>query len=120
MARTRRVIVYITAFENGIDREIEVECSVSPGTPDRGPDMACAGGYPGDPPEVEVICARDAFGPLLPETLGAFLDAHLSRIEELALEQYEEDASDAEDERAEQAAEARREREWDEDKVSGI
>lgn len=32
---------------------------VTPGTPDRGPDFECAGGYPGDPDEVEVLKVVD-------------------------------------------------------------
>jgi len=27
----------------------------TPGAPDRGPDMSCAGGYPGDPPDCELL-----------------------------------------------------------------
>jgi hypothetical protein len=37
------------------DEAFRIRCSVIPGTPDRGPDFGCSGGYPGDPPDVEVL-----------------------------------------------------------------
>jgi hypothetical protein len=37
------------------EEAFRIRCSVTPGTPDRGPDFGCAGGYPGDPPVVEVL-----------------------------------------------------------------
>lgn len=36
-------------------QDFRVVCTVTRGTPDRGPDMSCAGGHPGDPPAVEVL-----------------------------------------------------------------
>lgn len=37
------------------DREVRLTIRFTPGTPDRGPDFNCAGGYPGDPDDFEVV-----------------------------------------------------------------
>ena len=44
--------------EDSEGRQVEITALFSPGTPDRGPDMNCAGGYPGDPEEIEIVGTR--------------------------------------------------------------
>ena len=48
------VAVKATLYDSQ-DREVRVEATYTPGTPDRGPDMECAGGYPGDPECIEDV-----------------------------------------------------------------
>jgi len=50
MAQTIRFQTY-----DSEDRAVRVEATYSPPTPDRGPDMKCAGGYHGDPEEISIL-----------------------------------------------------------------
>jgi hypothetical protein len=75
------------------ETDITVECHVTPGTPDRGPDFGCAGGYPGDPPEVELLSAEDDTGKDWLPAIEA--DAKwVAEVEEKALEEHEDAADD--------------------------
>ena len=73
------------------EEDFRVICAVTPGTPDRGPDMACAGGYPGDPGEVEVLEVVEDWpgGKSRPEMI-AVVEADFGRLEERALEAADE------------------------------
>lgn len=85
MASTKQVEVGWTHPET--EEEFRVTCNVTPGTPDRGPDFGCAGGYPGDPPEVEVLeVVEDALDGRERPDLVAVVERELVRIEERALE----------------------------------
>lgn len=64
----------------------------TPGTPDRGPDFGCAGGYPGDPAEFELdSVAEDALGGALRPDLLAAAEADFSNIGDRAEEAAAED-----------------------------
>jgi len=76
----------------------------TPGTPDRGPDMNCAGGYPGDPPDCELLRIVD----VEPGCDTAWILANRWEwICEAAAEEAAEQARDAEERWAEYAREAR-------------
>lgn len=51
--------VYRSGEVNGMDYdyEIDVEYTVTPGYPERGPSYAC-GGTPADPPEIEILSSK--------------------------------------------------------------
>jgi hypothetical protein len=96
MASTRKVELGFEHPETGED--LRVICSVTPGTPDRGPDFGCAGGYPGDPAEVEVLrvledrpCGRER--PELVELVGNSI-----YLRERALEHADEPPYDTREE----------------------
>lgn len=74
--------------------EFRVVCNATPATPDRGPDMNCAGGYPGDPAEVEVLRVLEdrPDGKERPE-LVAVVEAEFDALQEKALERASEDDS---------------------------
>lgn len=77
------------------EEDYRVVCAVTLGTPDRGPDFACAGGYPGDPPEVEVLeVVEDRPGGQARPELVAVVEADFARIEERALEEAAEPEDD--------------------------
>ena len=73
------------------EEEFRVRCAVTPGTPDRGPDFNCAGGYPGDPAEVEVLDVIEDWpgGASRPELI-AVVERDFGRLEERALEAADE------------------------------
>jgi hypothetical protein len=74
------------------EQDFRVICNVTPGTPDRGPDMSCAGGYPGDPPEVEVLkVIEDRPGGKERPELVEVVEREFAHLEERALEAAAED-----------------------------
>ena len=87
MPRTKRVEL---GWEHE-EQDFRVICNVTPGTPDRGPDFGCAGGYPGDPAEVEVLqVVEDRPGGRARPELVALVERNLARIEDQALEAADE------------------------------
>ena len=89
MARTKRVEL---GWEHPETEEAyRVICAVRPGTPDRGPDLGCAGGYPGDPPEVDVLrVVEDRPGGRERPELVEVVEKKFGRIHYLALEAADE------------------------------
>ncbi len=80
------------------EQDFRVICNVTPGTPDRGPDMSCAGGYPGDPPEVEVLkVIEDRPGGKERPELVAVVEKDLALILDSALEELSYAAEDGPD-----------------------
>lgn len=95
MAKTKEVTVYWNHPET--DEEFEVDFSVFPGTPDRGPDFNCAGGYPGDPAEVDFLEIRGEDG--LPNQqaendLFERFPKELAKLEDAALDALDDDYGD--------------------------
>lgn len=111
MARSKRVEV---GWEHPETEEaFRVICTVTPGTPERGPSYA-SGGEPASDPEVEVLeVIEDRPGGQERPDLVALVEQDLARIEESALEQAYEAQLDAMEAEAEAAAEARAESRWD-------
>lgn len=110
MARGTKVLVTISVEDPVLDveREYEVECLVTPGSPGRGPSLDGPGEPPEDP-EVVVVLVRDGIGALFPTDEAAFLAKHRERVEELALEKARDAEDDARAMRDEWAEDARRE-----------
>lgn len=101
MTRPARVDLTISVEDPVLDveREYEVECLVTPGSPGRGPSLDGPGEPPEDP-EVEVTLVRDALGALPRYAQQAFIDEHLAEIEERAVERALEADEDREAARA--------------------
>jgi hypothetical protein len=90
----RSVRVTVTWEHDGED--FRVVGSYTPGTPDRGPDFNCAGGYPGDPAEFEILEVReDAPGGALRPDLLAAAEADFQRLADRAAQDAQDDEPDA-------------------------
>lgn len=93
MPRTKRVEL---GWEHPETEEAyRLICNVTPGTPDRGPDFGCAGGYPGDPPEVEVLeVIEDRPGGMKRPELVEVVTRTFDRLMECALDELSYAAED--------------------------
>lgn len=90
MANAKRIEVGWTHPET--EEDLRVVLDVTPGTPDRGPDFGCAGGYPGDPPDVEVLrVLEDRPGGKERPELVEVVERDFARLAEKALEHADED-----------------------------
>ena len=91
MSRSHTVTV---GWEHG-GEDFRIVCNVTPGTPDRGPDFGCAGGYPGDPGEVEILEVREDApgGALRPDLLEA-VQKDFDRISQRASDELCDDLPD--------------------------
>jgi hypothetical protein len=92
------------------DEEYEVECSVSPYVPERGPSYSSAG-EPAEGPEVEILRVFDAAGKERPDLL-ARVEMAWDEIEESAIEEAEESHAAAWEAADEDRADAAREERW--------
>jgi hypothetical protein len=109
--RTRSAAVSV-GWEDEDGNAFTVECSVSPGQPERGPSYS-SGGEPAEAPEVEVLRVIDeATGKERPDLI-ALVEADFDRIEEQAIENAEDSHVAAYEDACERRAEERREREWE-------
>ncbi len=89
------------------ETDFRIRCRYTPGTPDRGPDMKCAGGYPGDPPDLDVLSVReDRTGGRERPDLVEVAEQDLDRIQDAAAEEYS-DREDALYDTREESDEAR-------------
>jgi flagellar biosynthesis/type III secretory pathway protein FliH len=108
--RTRSTTVTVGWTDSRDDAEYQVECSVSPYVPERGPSYSSAG-EPAEGPEVDLLAVYDEDGKerrdLLPEA-----ERDRARIEEAAIEEAEESHAAAYEDACERRAEEAREERW--------
>jgi hypothetical protein len=109
--RRRNVATVSVGWEDEAGNAYRVECSVSPGRPERGPSYS-SGGEPAEAPECEVLRVIDeATGKERPDLI-ALVEADFASIEEQAIENAEDRHVAAYEDACERRAEERREG-WD-------
>lgn len=74
--------------------DVEVEATLKKGTRDTPPSFACAGGYPGDPPEVNIKHIWLGTGKTRIDILPALSSEQVSSIEDDLLEDHSEEEED--------------------------
>jgi hypothetical protein len=109
--RTRSAAVSVGWSHPDTEEEFTVECSVTPGQPERGPSYS-SGGEPAEPAECEILRVLDETGKERPDLI-ALVEADFDRIEEEAIENAEDRHVAAYEDACERRAEERREREWE-------
>ena len=100
MARARKIETGWGHEVDGEEQDFRVVLGYTPGTPDRGADFGCAGGYPGDPAEVEILEVREdkPNGALRPDLLAA-AQAQIDTLADKAIEEDEDFDRGAEEDR---------------------
>jgi hypothetical protein len=109
--RRRNVATVSVGWEDEDGNAFTVECSVTPGRPERGPSYS-SGGEPAEAPEVEVLRVLDDTGKERPDLIAA-VQKDFESIEEEAIENAEDRHAAAYEDACERRAEERREREWE-------
>jgi hypothetical protein len=107
--RTRSAAVSV-GWEDEDGNAFTVECSVTPGQPERGPSYS-SGGEPAEAPEVDVLRVLDDTGKERPDLI-ALVEADFERIEEQAIEDAEDSHLAAYEDACERRAEEAREERW--------
>jgi flagellar biosynthesis/type III secretory pathway protein FliH len=106
----RRKTATVTVGWTYEDAECQVECSVTPYVPARGPSFASAG-EPAEGPEVDLLAVYDEDGRERRDLLDA-AERDRARIEESAIEEAEESHAAAYEDACERRAEEAREERW--------
>jgi hypothetical protein len=108
--RTRCTTVTVGWTDSRDDAEYQVECSVTPYVPARGPSFSSAG-EPAEGPEVDLLAVYDEDGRERRDLLDA-AERDRARIEESAIEEAEESHAAAYEDACERRAEEAREERW--------
>jgi cobalamin biosynthesis protein CobT len=109
--RTRTASVSV-GWEDEDGNAFTVECSVSPGQPERGPSYS-SGGEPAEAPEVEILrVIEDDTGKERPDLVGVIEEGWRDEIEEQAIENAEDRHVAAYEDACERRAEEAREERW--------
>jgi hypothetical protein len=110
--RTRSTTVTVGWTDSRDDAEYQVECSVTPYVPERGPSYSSAG-EPAEGPEVDLLAVYDADGKERRDLIDvANRGEAFARIEEAAIEEAEESHAAAYEDACERRAEEAREERW--------